>query len=217
MLILADPSDTEDALLANQVKWTYWNELHQHQGWIGDVDVLDRFIKHFIHLFRDRDVIEKLENSEFIDNPSWGFTLMRAWDDFYNCAHRGGSEWLQKDLRVGLLVYLDGTIENESYKLRKSRHAWSGRPAKEIFYDKDGRLFVRLAENDGFIPIAFLNLSWVDPSLLRPVQRVLGNKNMRHLGLHSLDGSKSHQATELATNLLRSIRNKLFGHVRKSF
>ena len=75
MLILVDPSDTEDALLANQVKWTYWNELHQHQGWIGDVDVLDRFIKNFIHLFRDRSIIEKLEKSEFLDNPSWGFTL----------------------------------------------------------------------------------------------------------------------------------------------
>lgn len=217
MLILADPSDTEYRLLANQVKWTYWNDLHQHQGWIGDVDILDNFIKNYIGLFRDGSVIERLENSEFLDNPSWGFTLMRAWDDFYQNVQKSHSGLLQESFQDNILVCLDAHDQRDSHKFYMSRHAWNGRSAKEIFYDKDGRLYARLAESDGFIPIACLSMSWVDPSLFRALRRVLRNKNMRHLGIRSLDEFKSHQVVELATNLLKRIRNRLFGHVRKGF
>jgi hypothetical protein len=217
MLVISDPAKTEDVLLARSLKWTYWNDLHQHQGWIGDPSIIDSFVKHFIYLFRDKTLIQKLEETDFMQNPSWGFTLMRAWNEFHRRQDDGHSEWLQKMIPDSLLVYLDGTIENELYSLVRSRHRWQGRPAKEVFYDRKGSLFARLEGRDGFLPITFLNLSWADPELVSLIRRTQTVGSMSHYGLRSVDELKKPRAVTAGTRFWRRIRTRIIGHTRKGF
>ncbi len=217
MLVLSDPAKTEEIILRRNVKWTYWNELHQHQGWIGDPSIIDKFTKYFIYLFKDKTLIQKLEKTDFLHNPSWGFTLMRAWNEFRRSQDDSHSEWLQEMIPDGLLVYLDGTIEKELYSLHRSRHQWHGRSAKELFYDRSGRLYARLIDRDGFLPITLLNLSWADPELVSLIRHTQTVGQMRHYGLQSIDQLKKPQAVAGGTRLWRRFRTLITGHTRKGF
>ena len=65
-VLLVDSLDSlEKSTSLSSVDWTFWNTLHQQQGWIRSRLVVREFIEHFLDIFSDKSRLSSIEYSLF--------------------------------------------------------------------------------------------------------------------------------------------------------
>ena len=165
-VLLVDSLDSlEKSTSLSSVDWTFWNTLHQQQGWIRSRLVVREFIEHFLDIFSDKSRLSSIEYSLFADNPNAGFTLMRAWDSFY-LEHKFKASSINDLVSTSPpLIFVVDSSRNASYNVVNSNCYGGSRSVAKLFLDNNLLIYTQDSVTRRFNPATFLDLSWLDQDL----------------------------------------------------
>lgn len=199
----------------SKTDWTWYNHLHQLQGWIGNFDVIKSFTKYLIYLFSSTDEINAIAAS-LSANPLYGFTLMRAWDSFYSRNDHMSS------MRLGSLLsdhtFLE-CISQPRDEFEQTTFPGSAFPNFRL-YTYANELYVLNTLTNRFLKVWGLNISWQSDYVMYRIyssmqQHVLAEK-LFHSGPYVLPFNTKQR---LAFHLVKcsSFLAKLFRKLKSHF
>lgn len=188
ILLLKRLAPLENSVKTESVDWTYWNHLHQQQGWVGLRALLKEFIEFYLSVFEDKSYLRHLEETTFKDNPRWGFTLMRAWDLFHRNSNSYKSVHLSSIGSTSPIVFAVNPSRSQFENLSVSSTNWISGTVVELFSNRQGSLYVYNLDHDYFSPVHMLDTSWMDSELYSLVRRLLRPRGAKmQNGLISID------------------------------
>lgn len=199
----------------SQTDWTWYNHLHQLQGWIGNFDVIKSFTKYLIYLFSSAHEINAITTS-LSSNPLFGFTLMRAWDSFY--FRNDHMSTMRLDSLLVDHIFLE-CISQPRDEFEQTIFPGSAFPNFRL-YTYANQLYVFNTSTNRFVKVWGLNISWQSDYVMYCIyssiqQHVLAEK-LFHSGPYALQFSITRR---LAFYLVKytSRLAKLFRKLKSNF
>lgn len=172
-------------------------------GKINSIRVLDHYCSHIIELFKDESFL-KAQAKDFIITPAYGFTMMRAFMDFYK-KHKTVYKIDSYQREHQNTIFLDVLLLNKDNKFELEPELCNHREIKKL-YSNSGKLFVRKKDENTFINLNSVDLSWVPEYYFKKIISLSINKRRKHFN--------TPQPISIKKTLDYTIRN-LFYKLRK--
>jgi hypothetical protein len=132
-------------------------------GLITSFRVVDGYVKKINALFQDEHYLETQEK-DFINNPRYAFTEMRAYKTYKEQEHING---IRLNTIINEEIFDDCICQNdgmETYEL-----PLNGKVLKKLYYSSLGHIYCKCKRTSQYIRMNSINMSWVPTYLYRKI------------------------------------------------
>ncbi len=146
------------------------------QGLINDIEYLKFFIVLANELFNNTKYLDNLLKTDFKENPMWGFTMMRVFNEL---SIKEKTNIIRLKESKNLECFDECICVNYSY--RTNDYLLANKKLNKIYYDKNGNLYNYDLILKNYNLLWGINLSWVPDyvfsTLLNISKNKINNKN----------------------------------------
>jgi len=203
-MIVSDLSRLEERYEA--FDYTVMNNNHQLQGLVNNQLYLEKFCSLVIGLFLDEAYLTHLKNTEFKENPSFGFTIMRVFKELASRCQPNVKP-LEDIINQEYFDTCICAVKDEIPYDEKIR----GRTLKKLFYTEDGLLYVLNSSINQYVRVLTTNLSWVPTYVYDKVYKIVMNQNS------AFNASKEGELKELSLSetIKSAWKRKIYSSLNK--
>lgn len=150
-LLLARLSEFEK--LYQDFDYTTHNPHKVMQGLINNIDTMEQYGNKIIDIFQRKEHLNELKK-DFQDKPKHAFTMMWAFNVFHK-----ENKPVTKRLNsiIGNATFDECLFFDDGFKMTNI----GGRKIKQIFYDKNGNLYLYHLKTNKYIRLNSINMSWM--------------------------------------------------------
>lgn len=198
VFILSDLSSFEP--IFKSYDYTSWNNHHQYQG-LSSATLVIKYCEFILECFHDEKFLD-IQRSDFLDNPTYGLTLMRIFKKFkeesgLNVINIFDSKLKQIDGVFCHNFMQESIVDSPKFEMTD----FSKRKVKQLYYNSNGDFFVKDTSENNYIHVEVLDTSWLHFSIIRNIYRISTNEL-------KIDGNEMHKLG-FELSLYNRIKKKL--------